>query len=188
MKMKKQLWNLHCGNNLFGKSVNEKWKKGFVFALDAAIAVVIALMFLMTAHYYVVKAEGSSLPELQTARVGSDLMSMLDNQDLFPFTDESDLENVEDELNEIAPGNYELRLEVDYKCECSDEISVPDCNELKESIICENNFVIGNEVSEDRFVASGQRFFVRIASVEYSGQEYPNTFYYGSVRYWIWLK
>lgn len=182
---------------LFGKAltekekmrgVNGKGKKGFVFALDAAIAVVIALIFLMTAHYYVVKAEGSGLPDLQTARVGSDLVSVIDNKNLFPFTDEDELEGVENELNEIIPNAYEVRAEVDYKCECSDEVSVPDCNALKSSIVCENNFVFGEEIAEDKFVASGQRFFVRIASIEFSGEIYPDTFYYGSVRYWIWLK
>lgn len=172
--MKKQSWNFHYGN------------KGFVFLLDTAIAILLTFILLTTAYYYVIKSEESTLSNLQIARTGSDILAVLDYGDMLkPIAYQLQIKN---KMNNLLPKNYDMKIEIDYDCVCSSAMSHPTCSSFETTQSCQGSFSIGNEPPNDRFVASGNRFFVRKSSVEFEEVTYDDVFNYGKARYWIWLK
>ncbi len=160
MKIKNPLWNLHFGN------------KGIIFMLDAVIAVTVVLILITASYYYVIKSEEDITPNLQIVRTGSDIVTSLDNQDLLG---PADLRIEGKELEEIIGekiGNFTLFLNYDLY------ITIESC-EMKKTEECEA-YSIGNTIPNDRFVATGKRYFTKIID--------DKKFYYGMIKYWIWLK
>ena len=174
MKMKKPSWNSRFGN------------KGFAFSLDAAVAVIIFTVVLLTATYYVARSEEDMLPKLQIVRTGSDVTKILDHNGLL----HSELleDQVRDKMYDLLPPNYDMKIAADYKCICSSKMSTATCNLFEATASCSGSFSVGSEPLEDRFVASGKRFFVNITSVEFEDTTYANVFYYGEAEYRVWLK
>lgn len=72
MKTKKQSWNLRSGN-----------RKGFILSLDAAIAVMIVFIFIAVSTFYIAKANEETLSRVQVVRAGSDIMNVLDRENVF---------------------------------------------------------------------------------------------------------
>src|SRR3989344_1883983 len=70
-KMRKQFLSLHSGN--------KAGKKAFIFSLDIIVAVIIVSFVLIVATFYVTKAGGEPASRLQTTRIGSDVLAMLDH-------------------------------------------------------------------------------------------------------------
>jgi len=126
MKMRKQSWILGYGN------------KGFIFTLDAAIAVFLVMIIFLAANYYATKGT-EPLSRLQMVRTGYDLIAVLDNSGVLVSLDSALIEN---SLIEILPVNYEMRLEITG--------TYPDQIVIETSNIPEGK----------KFVATGKRFFV----------------------------
>jgi len=126
MKMRKQPWILGYGN------------KGFIFTLDAAIAVFLVIIISLAANYYAAKGT-EPLSRLQMVRTGYDLIAVLDNSGVLVSLDSALIEN---SLIEILPVNYEMRLEITG--------TYPDQIVIETSSIPEGK----------KFVATGKRFFV----------------------------
>ncbi len=115
--MKRQFWNLHFGKNKIRN-------KGFIFSLDAAIAIVVVMALLIVSTFYVTKAGSESVANLQMIRTGSDILTLLDNNKLLGklFVSYYNnmgmvLDDIEIGLNEVLPTNYHMRIKV----KCKDE-------------------------------------------------------------------
>ncbi len=126
MKTKKQSWPLPSGT------------KGFIFSLDAAIALFIVFMVLIASLYYVTRKE-DSLSNLQLVKTGYDIITILDNDGSLKTVDSA---TIEQNLNDLLPVNYHYRLEI---------------NTTKSKYIL---LETSNEIPEDQFIGVGKRFFV----------------------------
>ncbi len=128
MKMRKRFCSLR-----FGKS------KGFIFSLDAIIAIIIVAALLAVSIFYVTKAGGESVSKLQTIRIGADVLALLDYDGTL---DTLSVQSIEIGLNTLLPINYHMRIEAD--CMGQDPIIV-------ETI---------DVAPQDRFIGGGRRVFV----------------------------
>jgi len=161
--------------------------KGFVFSLDALIAIIVVIILLTTAYYYIAKSEENKLSNLQMAKIGSDILAVLDYKDMLKPSDLYQLQEIEDKVAELLPANYEIRIEIDHGCVCDDNMS--NCNDFESTTQCKDNFLIGTlDLPNDRFIATGYRFFVRQSSVTFETVTYDDVFHYGRAKYWIWSK
>ena len=125
--MKKQSWNLHFGN------------KAFIFSLDIIIAIIVVMSLLMVSTFYVTKAGGESVSKLETIRIGSDVLALLDyNGTLNSLS----VGNIEVELNRILPINYHMRIAANCEGEGSIVVETIDTSPT------------------DRFIGGGKRVFV----------------------------
>ena len=125
MKVKKRLLNSPFGN-----------KKGFVFALDIVFAIAVFIILLLAVRYYVAGFHKDSLPDIQTARTGSDILAVLDNKGTL---NERSTNEIETKMGDLLPPNYEMRITINGE----------NCN-----------VEAGSAIPDDRFVASGKRFLV----------------------------
>ncbi|MBL7100752.1 MAG: hypothetical protein ISS23_02235 [Nanoarchaeota archaeon] len=146
--MKKGLWNFPFGN-----------RKGFILALDAAIAITIVFIFIAISAYYVGKANEDPLTRLQMIRAGSDIIAILDYEDVFETLTQTE---IADQISAILPPVYEMRLRVNG--------TFP-----QEILTVETT----NETSGRQFVVSGERNLVLY-------NETGN--HYATVKYWMWLR
>ncbi|PIN86409.1 hypothetical protein COV19_04985 [Candidatus Woesearchaeota archaeon CG10_big_fil_rev_8_21_14_0_10_44_13] len=131
-----------------GDEMKGLMKKGFVFSLDIAIAVLVTLLIMAAAHRNIVNAEKNSLPNAQMAAVGSDIAALLDHKGVLQTLDE---EKIESGMNDLMPQNYDMLLKV----------AVDDGTVL----------YAGDSVPAEQFVSSGKRFFTikDQASIEHYG-------------------
>ncbi|MEA2036064.1 MAG: hypothetical protein U9O94_01040 [Nanoarchaeota archaeon] len=113
--------------------------KGFVFTLDATLAVVILIPLLAFSAFYITKAGGESVSKLQTIRIGGDVLAVLDYDGTL---DTLSVESIEIGLNRILPINYHMRINV--KCE------------NQGPIIVETTDVF----PKNRFIGAGKRVFI----------------------------
>ena len=125
--MKKRLLNLRFGN------------KAFVFSLDAAIAITVVVFILAVSTFYITKSGGESVSKLQTIRIGSDVLAVLDNDGTLGTLS---LETIRIELNRILPINYHMRI----RANCRNQ----------GPIIAETTDIF----PKDRFIGAGKRVFV----------------------------
>lgn len=130
--MKIQYWNLLCG---------KRNKKGLVFTIDSLLAAIIFFMIISASSFYILKSE-SEMSKVHISRVGSDVITLLENKGIFNGLDELAIEN---NLSDILPLNYKLNLNL--TCEDKDLIS-------------STTIVVGDEIPEKEFISSGRRFFV----------------------------
>lgn len=133
-------------------------KKGFVFALDAAFAVVVFILLLLAIRYYATGFHKNTLPDIQTLRVGSDILAVLDYTGTLNTLNKNTIEN---KMEDLLPPNYEMKIIISGESShCDEEAGAED-------------------IPDDRFVASGKRFLAANPQT---------TTYYCTARYWIWLK
>src|SRR3989344_2985366 len=125
MAIKKQLWNSPYQN-----------KKGIIFALDSAIAIIIVIIFLITASFYVNKEK--SLPKLQINRIGSDILAMLDNNNILSTLNQN---TIEQQLSLLLPQSYEMKIRL------TGEFS---------------NLQTNKTIPANKFVGSGKRIIIII--------------------------
>lgn len=111
-------------------------KKGFVFTLDIAIGVLVVILLMTAAHRHMVNAESNRVSNIQMISVGSDIVAMLDYNEVLQTLNEK---NIESEMNDLMPQNYDMLL----------KIVVDDGTIL----------YIGDSVPGEQFVGSGKRFF-----------------------------
>lgn len=137
-------------------------KKAFVFTLDAFLSIIVTMLLIGAANSYILKNDDAT-PNLQTSKTGYDIVALLDNKNTLQTLNSA---TVESELSNVLPNKYQMRINVTWQ---SIELS------------SKNSFVVGSEIPEKKFVASGKRFFVVYNS-------YGNTTNYGIAKYWVWLK
>lgn len=144
MKMSLQFWNLKWGN------------KGFIFTLDMIIAMTFTIIILILANYYVRSTE-NPLTKLQMEKTGSDIAALLDNLGILDTLSD---EEIEEDLEDILPVNYDIKL----------------------SIITKKGITlnIGSALPDDKYVISGKRVFVVTQNNIIADEAF--------VQYWIWLK
>jgi len=118
---------LHSGN------------KAFIFSIDVMIAVSVVAIIMIISAFYLVKAGDESISKLQTIRIGSDILALMDNDGTL---DTLSVEETGTELNSLLPINYHMRIRIR-------------CNG-QESVTVETTGAIPN----DRFIGSGKRVFV----------------------------
>lgn len=111
--------------------------RGMIFTLDATLAITIILFVLAITTFYITKSNQQSLPDLQTLRVGSDILTILDNNDTL---DSLDANLIEDEMNSLLFNNHNMRIEIN----CDSDTSLQTSQNIPESGL----------------VASGKRIFV----------------------------
>lgn len=150
MVMKKQLLSLIYGN-----------KRAFILTLDALLAVIIVLIAIGVANSYIARSE-NVMPNIQTTRIGSDIIRLLENTNSFGTLDAA---AIKIDMNSILPPTYGMRL----------SISWADAN-LEQT----GSFEIGDELPDKKSVSTGKRFFVITNESSLA--------HYGLAKYWIWLK
>nr|MBI4156952.1 hypothetical protein [Candidatus Woesearchaeota archaeon] len=150
--MKKQSWNLVYGN------------KGFAFILDVALAILLVILMLAASNIYIFKNTKDTSSNLQLSKTGSDVVTVLDNT---KELDTLNKDSIEDSISGLIPENYGYRFNISWQKSGSQEMQ---------------SFEIGSLVPNDKFVATGKKFFL-VTSIDET-----NITDYGSAKYWIWLK
>ncbi len=148
--MRKQPWNLRYGN-----------KHAFILTLDALLALVIVLIVLGAANSYIARSE-NVMPNIQTARIGSDIVRLLENTNSL---DTLDVTTIENDMEGLLPPSYGIRLSINWA----------DAN-LEQT----GSFEVGDELPDKKFISTGKRFFVVVSEGSLT--------HYGVATYWIWLK
>lgn len=133
------------------KSMN---KKGFAFSLDLIAGIVIVFIVLIFASFLLHRGSEFDLSQHNLILVGSDLVTVMDNQEIF---DTLDHDYIEEKMQEILPGNYQMLLRVEGNFSTS--------NGLVE---------VGSNLPEDRNVFSGRKVALTNESV------------YLKITYFIW--
>lgn len=146
--MRRQSWSSRSGN-----------RKGFILALDAAIAVTIVVIIIAVSAYYTGKANEDPLTRLQMIRAGSDVIAVLDQQNVFETLEQ---EQIADEISSILPPSYEMRLRVN--------------GTFPQKILTVETT---KEDPGENFVVSGERNMVLYNT---TGN------HYATVKYWMWLR
>lgn len=123
-------------------------KRAFSFTLDVTLGVVIVLLILSLASFYVGRNEVDIFPQLQISKTGGDLLNVLDRMGyLDPPMD------VEMHLNNLLPGYYGMNItSVGGNC----------------------TFNVGENPPDGVFIASGIRYFTikHDTYFEYCSAEY----------------
>ena len=68
-------------------------KKGFVLTLDAVFALVVVMIILLTASYYMTKAREPTLSKIQVVKRGSDILWQLNYQKVLDTADSAQINN-----------------------------------------------------------------------------------------------
>ena len=68
-------------------------KKGFIFTLDVALGIIISLMVIAVSVYFMTRGSESSLPQYQLLTTGSDIITVLDKQNVFDALNPSTIVN-----------------------------------------------------------------------------------------------
>ncbi|MAG08759.1 hypothetical protein CMO89_04745 [Candidatus Woesearchaeota archaeon] len=113
--------------------------KAFIFSLDMIMAIIIVMSILIVSTFYITKASDETVSKLQTIRIGSDVLAVLDYKGVL---DTLSVEDIEVELNRILPINHHIRIKVS-------------CN-ARDPIIVETTDIFPKE----RFIGTGKRVFV----------------------------
>ena len=147
-------WKWHYGN------------KSFVMTMDAIIAVIIVILFLSFANLFFLKGQQSSAQELQMIKYGSDVVRILDSEQLF---DEvvllgGNFSIVSNRTQNISLKNYQMKFAI---------VDFGKIGNITEEDI---------PIPQDRFIGGGE-YVIAVTNTT------NNTIKsYNRVRYWIWLK
>ncbi len=134
-------------------------KKGFILMTDAIVGMIIAILIILIASYYVTKAKEPTLSKLQLAKRGSDIVTQLNYQKVLDTRDQSRIDN---NLTNMLPASYDFKLFLNFTGQ-------------------RTNISAGNlNIPPTRNLGSGRLVYV------YSDNNIVKDFYI--VRYWIWPK
>ncbi len=126
--------------------------KALIFTIDAVAASIIVITILIVCYVYLFRTS-SEIPNLSLLRTGDDIITVLEYDGTIKTLNEN---TISSELNKILPVQYDMQIK-----------------------IFPENITIGNQIPDDRFVASGRRFFV-ITNETTSSNHYT--------QFWIWSK
>ena len=96
---KNHSWNSHSGN------------KGFIFTLDALIALFIIAITITVSGTFLLKNLNQNINSLQIEKIGADAIAVLDYNNDFNGLNKK---TIESKINNIMPNNYDLS----FKMEC----------------------------------------------------------------------
>ena len=99
MDLKKSYWNYQCGN------------RGFIFLLDTVIALFIILIVLLSAVFFVSRAEESTISRLQATKISNDIFAVLDYTNSLKTLDTNQIKN---DIISLLPEGYSM----EFKIEC----------------------------------------------------------------------
>ena len=125
------------------------------------MALIVVLIVLGVASSYIARSE-NVMPNIQTARIGSDIAKLLENTNSLKTLNATRVKN---DIDIIIPQTYGMRLNVSWEDSSLEETG---------------SFEIGDELPNKKFISTGKRFFVVITNNSLT--------HYGLVKYWIWLK
>lgn len=90
-----------------------KGLKGFIFSIDAILAVSIMVIFIAASFLLIAKSSQDAYASLQTVRLGKDLLSVMEKSGTFALWDSGVLENA---MNTSLPQGTGFHLQLDtYK-------------------------------------------------------------------------
>lgn len=133
-------------------------KKGFVLTIDATIALILVIIILVLASYYINKANEPSLSKLQLKKRGSDILTQLNYQKVL---DTADKNKINDNLTNTLPVNLDMRLQLNFTGQ-------------------RPNVTVGVDLRSIGNIGSGRQIFVLTDDKKVRD--------YYIARYWIWLK
>lgn len=84
-------------------------KKGFIFTLDVALGIIISLMVIAVSVYFMTRGSESSLPQYQLLTTGSDIITVLDKQNVFDALNPSTIEN---QMGILLPSRYGMLIRI----------------------------------------------------------------------------
>ena len=129
--------------------------KSIIFTIDVLVGVIIALSFLTVSYLYLTKSV-NDLPNLSVLRTGDDIFAVMDySKDLQTL----DSNYLQDTTYDLLPDHYDIYVNI--------------------TTSAGENINFGSNIPDDRFVASGKRYSVKVNQ---------NTTTYLTSRYWVWLK
>ena len=88
-----QSWKLKFGN------------KAIILSLDAFLAVLILMIMITASSLYLITSEKDKLTKLELVRAGSDIITILEYQDL--FNEFGDLSDAQSKLNSIIYSQFQ---------------------------------------------------------------------------------
>jgi hypothetical protein len=84
--------------------------KGFIFSLDATMAIFMLVFIILATGFMLEQAETDSFSQLQSSRVGKDALAILDKEgDLQSFNQT----RIEEKLSSILPHGHSMRIVVE---------------------------------------------------------------------------
>jgi hypothetical protein len=84
-------------------------KKGYIFTLDAAFAVIIVTVLLFMVYNYSITSYSSAVDPLPIRRLASDIVAVLDYNGVLDTLDEG---TIESELNQLLPPNMNMSITI----------------------------------------------------------------------------
>lgn len=134
-------------------------KKAFILMTDAIIGMIIAILILLIASYYVTKAKEPTLSKLQLVKRGSDITTLLNYQKVLDTRDQS---KINSNITNMLAASYDFKIFLNFTGQ-------------------RTNVSAGNPlIPQTRNLESGRLIYV------YSDNNVVKDFYIA--RYWIWPK
>ena len=85
-------------------------KNGFILTLDVILGMTIVFLVLMVSLFFITQGSDVSISEHQLLKIGSDIVTVMDNEKTF---DSLDHETIETRMDELLPANYEMLLKIE---------------------------------------------------------------------------
>ena len=89
--------------------IKTSYKRGFVFTIDATLALFLMVLSIIVISFLSVQAEDKPYVRLETARVGKDVLNVLDRQGILQSGNYDEISNA---LNYTLPPNVGAHLQV----------------------------------------------------------------------------
>ena len=85
-------------------------KKAYLFTFDLLMALTLSFSILLVSVFFLTKGSDTTASDYQSLQVGSDIVTILDQNKIL---DTFDYEQIEIELEKLLPANYEMLLRVE---------------------------------------------------------------------------
>jgi hypothetical protein len=141
-----------------------KWFKGFVFSIDAILAVSIMVIFIAAAFLLIAKSSADAYGNLQTVRLGKDLLAVLEKSGTFALWDRGALEGT---MNSSLPRGAGFHLQLDTYKYINGTFGLAESGQY------------GQQLPKNANVYGARRDFVTLSGGETE---------YSIARLWIWQK
>ncbi len=112
-------------------------KAGFVLTLDLILGLALLFTVVFISLFFISRGSDVTLSEHQPLLIGSDIITIMDEENVFDTLDHS---TIEDRMQELLPGNYEMLISVQGNF-------TPGNGTIE----------VGNEVPDNRLIISGRR-------------------------------
>ncbi|MBU0456953.1 MAG: hypothetical protein ABH824_02610 [Nanoarchaeota archaeon] len=125
------------GKNRIYKNRIDKNKKGFIFTLDLIVGMVVIFSVIFVSLFFVSRGSEIGISEHHLLRVGSDIISIMDEEKVF---DSLDHLTIEDKMRELLPANSEMLIRVEGNFSTAN-----------------GTIEVGDDLPQQRFTISGKR-------------------------------